>query len=101
MFNKKSKQIEQLTNELTELKQQLSIEKSNRIDLNNVNIKLNKELTETQNKLKKYQADFDLKEVNLKLAQAREQLSNTYNKIKENNLSIEQLNSEIITQIFI
>lgn len=97
MFNKKSKQIEQLTNELTELKQQLSIEKSNRIDLNNVNIKLNKELSESQKKLKKYQADFDLKEVNLKLAQAREQLSNTYNKIRENNLSIEQLNSEIIT----
>lgn len=96
MFNKKSKQIEQLTNEISELKQQLSIEKSNRIDLNNVNIKLNSQISDLQKKLTKYKADFDLQDINLKLSQAREQLSNTFNQIRENNLEIDKLNSEIV-----
>ena len=96
MFNKKSKQIKQLTNELSELKQQLSIEKSSRIDLNNVNIKLNKEINTLQKSLKKYQADFDLQDINLKLAQAREQLSNTFIQIKDNNIEIDNLKLEIV-----
>src|SRR5574344_96590 len=96
MFNKKSKQIEQLTNEISELKQQLSIEKSNRIDLNNVNIKLNSQISDLQKKLTKYKADFNLQDINLKLSQAREQLSNTFNQIRENNLEIDKLNSEIV-----
>ena len=96
MFNKKSKQIEQLTNEISELKQQLSIEKSNRIDLNNVNIKLNSQISDLQKKLTKYKADFDLQDINLKLSKAREQLSNTFIQIKDNNIEIDNLKSEIV-----
>ena len=56
--------------------------------MNNVNIKLNKEINTLHKSLTKYQADFDLQDINLKLAQAREQLTNTFIQIKDKILKI-------------